>query len=309
MAGTAARPNEDRPMLGILLMLLTYFGFSCVDVSAKTLVIAGIPAFQVAFFRYFGPFVISTGLVARQGISLSRFGTDNKWLVLLRGFLLMITTVNNFIAVKYLPLTLTSTIMFSAPIIICALSGPVLGEKVGMWRWGAICIGFIGVLIAMRPFGADFHWAILLSFSNACIFAIYSLMTRKLAGKVSSDTMQLYAGLIGTVTLAPFAFAYWQNPETIWGWVIFAAIGFFGWASHETLTRAHGYAEASTLTPFQYTLIVYMGVWGYFLFDNLPDRWTLLGALVIAAAGLFISLRERRLAKRPIPSGPSERLR
>lgn len=299
MAGTAARPNENRPMLGILLMLVTYFGFSCVDVSAKTLVLAGIPAVQVAFFRYFGHFIISAGLIARRGISLSRFGTENKWLVLSRGFLLMVTTVNNFIAVKYLPLTLTSTIMFSAPIIICALSGPVLGERVGVWRWSAIVIGFVGVVIAMRPFDADFHWALLLTFSNAVIFAIYSLMTRKLSGVVSSDTMQLYAGLIGTFVLAPVAFAYWVTPQTLWGWVILAIIGVLGWASHETLTRAHGFAEASTLTPISYTFIIFMGIWGYFVFANIPDHLTVTGALIITASGIFISLRERHVARTP----------
>jgi len=302
MAGTAARPNEDRAMLGIGLMLLTYLGFSCVDVSAKTLALAGIPAIQLAFMRYFGHLLISIGLIAREGISLSRFGTDHKWLVVTRGLLLMLTSVFNFIAVRYLPLTLTSTIMFSAPIIICALAGPVLGEPVGKWRWGAIIVGFIGILIAMRPFDASFHWAMLLSLTNAIVFAIYSLMTRRLAGTVSSDTMQLYAGLAGSVVLAPFAFAIWQNPETIAGWFLLVGLGVFGWASHETLTRAHGYAAASTLTPFSYTFIFFMGFWGYFVFDTVPDRWTIAGASIIAASGMFIWMRERKLARKHIPA-------
>ena len=297
MAGTTARPNEDRPMLGIALMLLTYLGFSCVDVSAKTLVLAGIPAVQAAFFRYFGHALISVGLIARQGGGLARFGADNFWIVVLRGFLLMLTTVANFIAVRYLPLTLTSTIMFSSPIIITALSGPVLGERVGTWRWGAIIIGFLGIVIAMRPFDASFHWAMVLSLFNAVIFSIYSLMTRKLAGAVSSDTMQLYAGLIGSAVLAPFALATWQSPETLWHWLLLIGLGIFGWASHETLTRAHGYAPASTLSPFSYTFIIYMGFWSFVVFDTIPDRWTILGAVIIAASGLFIWMRERRLAR------------
>ena len=297
MAGIAARPNEDRPMLGIVLMLLTYFFFSCVDVSAKWLALAGLPAFQLAFMRYFGHFMISMSLIARHGGSLSRFGTDHVGLVLLRASMLAGSTILNFIAIRYLPLTLTSTILFSAPIIICALSGPFLGEKVGVWRWAAILVGFVGIFIAIRPFDASFHWAVFLSLGNAFVFAGYSLITRKLAGTVSSDTMQLYSGLVGSVALAPLALFYWQAPGSLMHWAMLIGMGVFGWVSHEMLTRAHGYAPASVLTPFFYVFIIYLGIWSYFVFGTLPDRWTVLGALVIMASGLTIWLRERWLAR------------
>jgi drug/metabolite transporter (DMT)-like permease len=306
MAGTSARPNEDRLMLGIALMLLTYLGFSCVDASAKTLVLAGIPSLQAAFFRYFGHSVIALALIARQGGSLARFGTTRKRLVLTRGFILMLSTVINFFALHYLSLTLTATILFSAPIIIAALSGPVLGERVGIWRWSAIVAGFVGIVIALRPFDASFHWAMLLSFFNAVIFAVYSLMTRKLAGSVSTDTMQLYAGLIGTVVLAPVAAWVWVMPRSLLEWALLLGMGVFGWASHETLTRAYGYAEAGALTPYTYVYLIYMGWWSWFLFDTLPDRWTLTGALVIIASGLVIWMRERRLARPTQPLRPTE---
>ncbi len=298
MLGTAARPNEDRPMLGIILMLLTYFFFSCVDISAKWLALAGLPAFQLAFMRYFGHFVISMGHIAGSGISISRFGTNQVGLVLLRAALLSISTIFNFIAVRYLSLTLISTIMFSVPIIICALSGPVLGEKVGIWRWSAIMVGFIGVVVAIRPFDADFHWAALLSIANTFIFAAYSLITRKLSGKVSSETMQLYTGLFGTIALAPFAAWSWQDPGSILHWALLVGLGVFGWISHEMLTRAHGFATASTLTPFSYVFIIYLGIWTYFVFGNLPDGWTVAGACIVCASGLAIWLREGWLMRR-----------
>ncbi|WP_333821646.1 DMT family transporter [Pinisolibacter sp.] len=301
MAGTTARPNEDRPMLAIALMLLTYLGFSCVDAAGKSLVLAGIPAFQAAFFRYFGHSVIALALIARQGGSVARFGTTHKRLVLTRGFILMFSTVINFFALRYLPLTLTATILFSAPIIIAALSGPVLGERVGIWRWSAIVAGFVGIVVALRPFDASFHWAMLLSFTNAVIFAVYSLMTRKLAGSVSTDTMQLYAGLIGTVVLAPVAAWVWVTPGSLVEWVLLLGMGVFGWASHETLTRAYGYAEAGALTPYTYIYLLYMGFWGWFLFDTVPDRWTMAGAAIIIASGLVIWMRERRLNRSTRP--------
>ena len=294
MARLVAKAIEDKPAMGIALMLLTYLCFSFIDTSAKWLALAGLSAFQLSFMRYFGHFAISLGRIAKGGISRDRFATSHFWLVMLRGGLLAASTVLNFIALQYIPLTLTSTILFSSPIIICALSGPMLGEKVGIWRWTAIGIGFIGILIAIRPFDETFHWAILLSLFNAFAFALYSILTRKLAGIVASDTMQFYSGLIGTLALAPLAAYSWQNPTNLLDWVIMCMMGFFGWAGHELLTRAHGYASATTLTPYGYSFILYLTVWSYFLFDHLPDRWTVSGAIIIVIAGLIIWIRERQ---------------
>ena len=297
MAGTAPRPNQNRPMAGIALMLLAYLSFSCIDTSAKWLALAGIPALQLAFMRYLWHFVISAALIARNGLTLAHFGADRIGLVVARAIALMASTVLNFISVRYLPLTLTSTILFSAPLIICALSGPVLGEKVGVWRWSAVVIGFIGILVAIRPFGASFHWAVFLSLAGAFCFAAYSLMTRKLAGEVSSGTMQLYSGGVGTAVLAPFALVQWQAPAGAVDWLLLVGLGFFGWIGHEFLTRAHGFAPASLLSPFSQVFIIYLGVWSFFIFDTLPDQWTVVGALIISAASMTIWLRERRLAR------------
>jgi drug/metabolite transporter (DMT)-like permease len=207
----------------------------------------------------------------------------------------MASTILNFIAVRYLPLTLTSTILFSAPILICFLSWPLLGERVGIWRWSAIMLGFCGILVAVRPFDESFHWAVFLSLTGASCFALYSILTRKLAGKVAIDTMQFYAGFVGTLVLAPFAVLQWQNPGSTFDWLIMFLLGFFGWLGHQLLTRAHGYAPVSMLTPLSYSFILYLTVWSFFVFDHLPDRWTITGAVIIVAAGMVIWFRERRL--------------
>ncbi|MEL7430377.1 MAG: DMT family transporter, partial [Pseudomonadota bacterium] len=218
MAHLAARANEDKPLVGIVLMLFAFLGFSLIDMNAKWLALAGLPPMQLAFMRYFGHFVISAGLIFRGGVDLSRFGTQSWLLVVTRAILLLLSTIFNFIAVQYLPLTLTSTILFSAPIMICALSWPLLGERVGIWRWAAIMVGFGGILIAVRPFDETFHWAVLLSLSGAFCFALYSLITRKLAGIVASDTMQFYSGFVGTIILLPLAVMLWETPETPMLW-------------------------------------------------------------------------------------------
>ena len=290
----AATSNSDRPSLGIALMCVAYMMFALLDSSAKWLVLAGLSAIQVSFVRYAGHFLISTALIGRGGLSPDRFRTDRPFLVVLRGVLLMLTTVLNFLALGYLPLTLTATIMFSAPVIVCALSGVFLGERVGIWRWSAIVVGFVGILVAIRPFDAEFHPAVLLSLANVTLFAFYTLLTRKLAGVVATETQQFYAGLVGTLVLLPFGIWLWRTPATAAEWLVLLLAPLFGWLGHECITRAHGFAEASMLTPFSYSFILWMTALSYLVFHQLPDRWTILGAAVVIVAGLVIWFRERR---------------
>jgi drug/metabolite transporter (DMT)-like permease len=300
MAGLTAKANEHRPLLAIVMIFAAYFMFSLIDTSAKWLALAGLPALQLSFMRYVGHFVISMVLIASNGLNVRHFHSNKIGLVILRGVLLVFATVFNFLALRYIPLTLTSAILFSAPIIVCAMSWPLLGERVGMWRWLAIMAGFCGILIAIRPFGEDFHWAVFLSFAGAVSFAIYSILTRKLAGTVAIDTMQFYSGAVGTFVLAPFAFAEWQSPVGIWNWVLLFGLGFFGWLGHQILTGAHSFATAATLTPFAYSFMLYLTIWSYLIFDHLPTIWTITGASIMVAAGVFIWVRERRLAPHPM---------
>ena len=290
--------------MGIGLMLIAYLTFSFVDTTVKLLAIVGIPALQLAFMRYFAHFAISVIIIGKDGFSRDRFSSDKMFLVILRGSMIMFSTIFNFFAVRHLPLTLTSTILFSSPLIVCALSWPLLGERVGPWRWLAIMIGFCGVMIAIRPFGETFHWAVILSVLSAISFSIYLLLTRKLAGQVSTDTMQFYSGAVGFFVLAPFAFVTWQNPASLFDWCLLFSIGLWAWGGHQLLTNAYRFAPANILSPYSYSFIIYLTVWSYLLFDHLPDRWTVVGAGFIVAAGLFIWMRERSLAKRSTLSHP-----
>lgn len=292
MVRLVAQARQDRAGLGIAMMLSAYLFFCFVDTSVKWLVIGGLPALQLAFMRYFGHLLCSIAMILRGGASLDRFATGQLGLVALRGVFLITSTVFNFISLNYLPLTVTSAIMFSAPIIVCALSWPLLGERVGPWRWFAIVIGFLGVLVVIRPFGESFHWAALLSAYNALAMALYSILTRKLSGEIAAETMQFYMGVMGTLVLAPFAYMTWQTPETGLDWALFLALGIWGWAGHELLTRAHGFAPASTLMPYTYSFMIYLTISSYLVFAELPDQWTLTGALIIVGSGLLIWKRE-----------------
>ena len=296
MVGAIAQ-KQDRALFGIILMVIAYLIFSFIDVSAKWLAIAGLPAMQLAFMRYVGHMAISTGLLVRDGDLGSLFRTKYLLVVMFRGSLLMGSTILNFIAVQYLPLTLTSTILFSAPIIICLLSWPLLGEKVGYWRWSAIMLGFIGILVTIRPFDSDFHYAAFYSLGGAFCFALYSILTRRLAGEISVDVMQFHSGFVGTVVLLPFAILSWQFPDTMMDWAIMIMLGVFGWMGHQLLTHAHSFAAANVLTPFGYSFILFLTTWSYLVFDHLPDIWTVIGASIIITSGLIIWFREMKKAK------------
>lgn len=284
--------KQDKALLGIGLMVAAYFVFSLIDLSAKWLAVAGISSLQLAFMRYLPHLAVSIAVVGQRGKYPLLFRRERMGEMLFRGALLMLSTSLNFLSLRYLPLTLTSTILFSAPIITCLLSGPLLGERVGPWRWCAILLGFFGILIAIRPFDADFHIAALLSLGAATSFAFYSIMTRRLAGEMDVDIMQFHTGFVGVVALLPFAVTQWTTPGTMFDMMVMICLGVLGWGGHQLLTSAHRFAESNLLMPFGYSFILFLTLWSFLVFGNLPDQMTITGAVIIVISGLIIWARE-----------------
>lgn len=296
MRSNVAQPGEDRRLLGILLILAAYLCFTGIDSSAKWLVQAGLPPLQVAFVRYAAHFVIASALLApRVGVRL--FQTRALGLEILRALCLLGSTVCNFTAVQFLPLTLTVTIFFTVPLFVCALSVPFLGERVGVRRWAAIGVGFVGVLIAMAPWRAEAHWAMAVSIGAALCASVYAILTRRLVGVDSAATQQLYAAGVATATLAPSLAFGWEWPVIGADWLAFALIGVFGWLGHQCLTVAHRYAPASVLAPFIYGQILFMTLSSYLIFHDPIEPRTIFGGAIVLGSGLYIWLRERRLAR------------
>lgn len=289
--------------LAIGMMLLTYWLFSVVDTSTKYLLSVGLPALQLAFLRYAVHFVITIGDTARSGFRGLMLPRKALALALLRAAILVTSTVVNFIALKHLSLTVTSSIMFSAPLIVCLLSWPLLGERVGSWRLTAVFVGFAGVLFVIRPFGADFNWAALMMLIPATGMALYSILTRRLAGEVDPGSMQFLLGLVGTVVLSPFAWAYWRVPETSFETFLLFGPGLFAWAGHELLVRAHRRAPSNVLMPYSYSYLIYMAGFGYLLFGDVADGWTWVGVFIITLSGLAIWHRETSQARPAAQSG------
>ena len=287
---------QDRRQFAIALTLVSYLLFTLIDTCAKWLTLRGMPTGQVVFVRYAGQFILVLALFApRYGIQMLR--TQRPGLEVLRGLALLGSTAGNFVALAYLPLTVTASIAFTVPLILSALSVPLLGEKVGWRRWLAILVGFCGVLIIIRPGTEAFQPVSLFSLAAAASVSIYMILTRKLAGIDPPETQQFYAGTVATVCLLPFALADWMWPVDPIDWLAFCMIGAVALIGHQILSFAHHFAPASVLAPFGYVQIFYMSASSWLIFNQPPDSWIFVGAPVVMASGLYIWLRERQLSR------------
>ena len=296
--GTTVAQQEDRRGLAILMMLVAFACFTLLDSSAKWLVTTGMSPWAAVFARYAVHLaIVALLIVPSQGTH----SLDSKAPVreTVRALLLLASTICNFMAVQYLPLTLTSTIFFSIPIFVCVLSIPLLGETVRARRWIAIGIGFVGILIVTRPWAATFHWAMIFAVTAAICASLYQILTRMLAGVDSTNTQQFYAALVATIGVAPMAYMHWQTPDGAVAWALFAAMGLFGWLGHQMLTVAHRYAPASLLVPFVYVQLFFMTASSWIVFSQPPSVWILAGAPIIIGSGFYIWWRERQLKETP----------
>jgi drug/metabolite transporter (DMT)-like permease len=294
----AGLPVQDT-LRGILLMCGAFIAFSLLDTAAKYLGQI-YPMVQVVWARYVGHAGLALLLVwmhRRQ----RPWRSAHPWLQFTRGCLLLFGTSLNFLALRYLQLAETASIYFSTPLLVAALAVPILGERIGPRRLVAIIVGFIGVLIVIRPGMGMMHWAVIFSCLVAISGAFYQILTRMLASSDSPHTAQLYAALIGLSATTPFMPIEWVPPEGI-AIPLMLVIGLIGGVGHWMLTVAHAYAPAPILAPFTYTQIVWMPVLGYAVFGNIPSPYVLLGGAIVVASGLYLLHRERAVkAKTPPP--------
>lgn len=287
---------EENANRAILFLLLAQSILVFLDISAKWLSVTGMPTAEIMFARYGLHVALLLVLVAPMR-GWSMFKTGNWKLELGRGLCLLGSTAGNFISMRYLPLTVTGALLFTMPLMVCALSGPLLGETVGWRRWVAIAIGFVGILIIIRPGTEAFHPAALLSLAAAFFGAVFGIFTRKLAGVDGAVTQQFYAGGIALLAVTPFAFNGWVWPSQPISWVAFFTLGSAGVLGHLLISVAHRFATPATLAPFNYLQLLYLALASWTIFNQPPDSWFFLGATIIIASGLYIWLRERSLHK------------
>jgi drug/metabolite transporter (DMT)-like permease len=280
-------------LVGIGLISLCFLLFTFLDGTAKWLVSNAMPVFMVVWLRFVIHAVLSTALLfPLKGKALVKT-SHLRWHVI-RAVMFTFMTGMNFWALQYVQLTVTASIFFTVPIIVAVVSAQVLKEKLDAGRWAAILVGFGGVLFIVQPWGADFHPAMLLAIGNAVLYAAYNLSTRHLAAYDSPETIQYLPALGAAILLTPFAIASWAWPSGALEWSLACLLGVLGGLGHYLLAVAHRYAPASVIAPFLYQQIVYMALFGYFVFGDVPAASVWVGSAVVIASGLYLFARERR---------------
>jgi len=291
-----AHNEQRRRLTAIGLMMLALVLFSMLDVAVKWLATRdGIPILQISWLRFMVQFLGLLFLVPALGLmSLERLFTTKKFAKqIIRSTLMAATTFFNFMALQYLRLDQTVTIIFLAPLVVAALAGPLLGEWVGWRRAIAILIGFVGVLIAVRPGIGHVHPAVIYAFMAMAAYALFMLLTRHLAPYDPPLVTLFYSMFVGTLIGAPAALSQWVWPDAWTTWVLLASLGLLGGTGHFLFILAYNRAPASAISPFLYAQLITMVAFGYLVFSDVPDLWTMIGAFIIIASGIYLIHRER----------------
>ena len=297
-AGTTETSTGADRLRAILLMVAALVMFSGLDTTAKYLVThTSIPVAQLSWLRFLGQFVLLLTLVPVLGLLTTRelFTTRRLGWQLVRSVLMAATTVLNFLALQYLRLDQTITIVFLAPLVVALLAGPLLGEWVGWRRMLAILVGFGGILIAVRPGVAEVHPAVIYSFVGMLAYALFMILTRRIAAYDPPLVTLFYSMFVGTIFGAPIALSDWVWPPDWVTWLMLLSLGVLGGTGHYLFILAYRLAPASTIAPFLYLQLLSMVGFGWFVFGDVPDGWTLAGAAVVTASGIYLVHREHVL--------------
>ena len=281
---------NDQKYQGFLFFLLSLVIFATSDTIAKYLS-AHFSVPLLLWARYFLHFLFMLIFVApKEGFNL--FVTQHPWLMILRGVFQYSSSIFIFLAFRVLPLAETTALIFVSPLLIALLSGPLLGEKARFRSWLATVIGFCGVLLIARPGGAMVGIGIFYALCSALCYALYQLMTRKLAASEPRQRQLFYIALIGTIISTLVIPFYWPKeiPSLFHG-SLFFSLATCAYLGHSLMIRAFHQIPASQLAPLMYTQLIWATFFGLIVFKHLPDFYAILGMLTIGFSGLLLMLR------------------
>lgn len=278
---------------GIGLMCLALVLFSCLDSTAKYMAtVSNLPITQVVWLRFVSQLCLM--LLVLGVVAIPRLlNTRRVWHQLFRSSLMLLSTMLNFVALKHLRLDQTQTVYFLAPFVVALLAGPFLGEWIGWRRMVAIVVGFSGILVVVRPGYATLDPALLFAFGSMLCYAVFMLLTRYLSTFDAPDVTLFYSMAAGVFIMAPFAIHDWVWPDKMLTWLLLMSMGFWGGVGHFIFIIAYRHAPASTLAPFIYLGLITHTAAGYLVFGQVPDMWTLAGASIVIASGVYLLHRER----------------
>lgn len=295
LSGQTIRMRADNVSLGIGLTIVAILIFGLQDALAKMLVQTYSP-FQLAMMRYWAFAAFSLVLVMRQGPLRQAFRSASPGLQVTRAALLVFDIWFFAAALRTVPLAELQAITLVYPLLVTLVAIPILGEKVGLFRIGAVTIGFLGALVIVRPGGLPLDWGVAYAMLSASFYAIYIALTRKVSSKDPTATSMVYVGVIGLLLTTGVGVFFWQ-PMDLRSLGIMALVMVTSTTAHGLMMVALSRAPASLIQPFNYTALPWGITLSYLFFGHLIDTVSLMGGAVIAGAGLVVMAREHRLAR------------
>ncbi len=290
--------RSSRPLLGIGLMITAMAVLPFLDVIAKYLGQQGMPVMQIVWARlFFGalftlPFALK--LAGVKGLM-----PNMPVMHAVRASFMIAATAFFFAALRDLPVADTLAIFFVQPLVVTLLSPVVLGEHVGLRRWVAVMIGFLGTLIIIRPGLQELNPGVFLALASGTCLAIYLLLTRKIAGSAPAMVTTFYTSLCGAVIMSVIVLFVWETPTPA-QWGFFLLLSLIANGGHYLIVKSYDHAEASLLAPLAYTEMVMATIAGWYFFGDFPDVWTFVGVAILIACAIYISWRERVRNVEPI---------
>ena len=279
-------------MKAIILNLSAWMVLPFMDTIAKYLS-SELSFFQITWARYFFtvfwtlPFMF---FFFRKNLRWS----ENPKLQILRGLTLFSANICFFYSISVISMAKALTLAFVAPLVTTAISPFFLNEKVGLRRWIAVLVGFIGSLVVIRPGFLEFNLASIAALATGCFYGVYVVITRKLHSTDNPLLTLLLTGVVGAIIASFLVPVVWVNPTLIqWSWL--ALMGIFACLGHILLILSLRHADASKLAPFGYFEIITNIILGYYVFRDFPDLWTFLGLFIIISSGIYIFRRELKL--------------
>jgi len=286
----AAPARADRPFRGIALILVSTVFLGASDVTAKYLS-GTLPSIEIAWIRFLVFAAIMFPAMV-PGSPLFALRTPRPGLQLLRGAALLGSSLFFISGLRFLPIAEASATGFVSPLFVTALSIIFLGESVGLRRWLATALGLVGVLIILRPGTSAFHPAAFFPLVSALAWAGTLIMTRMMSGRERAVTTMTWSSIAGVCILSALVPFVWVAPSL--NDVLFGVfIGIASTAGQWVVVLAFRYADASVLAPFSYTQLLWVSILGFLIFGEIPDVWTVTGAVFIVASGLYTAHRER----------------
>ena len=281
-------------MKAIILSASAWMILPVMDAFAKFLS-SSLDVLQITWSRFFFTAVF-TFLLMIIFYRKSLIWTNKPLLQIIRGLFLVFSTYLFFYSISVISLPKALTLAFVAPLFVTALSPFFLKEKVGIRRWTAVFIGFIGTLIVIRPGFLEYNLATFAALGTGFCYGFYLIITRKLSTSDNPLLTLLFTGVVGVIILSFFMPSVWINP-TPNQWYLMAIIGLIASVAHFFIILSLKYADASKLAPLGYTEIITNVIISYYFFNELPDNWTYLGLFIIVLSGIYVSRREYSLNK------------